>query len=61
MSDIKRDREAILKFQKEIKEMGTSRKAKVMKLGDDPVLDRAKKNGRGAYYWSITLCKSNRS
>ena len=41
VSDIKKNREKILKFQKEIKEMGTSRKAKVMKLGDDPVLDRA--------------------
>ncbi len=41
VSDIKKSREKLLKFTRVIKEMGTSRKVKVMKLGDDPLLDQA--------------------
>ncbi len=41
VGDIKKNREKIMKFRKEIVEMGMSRKAKVMKLGDDEKLDQA--------------------
>ena len=35
ISDIKRSKEAILKFKDKATDMGMSKKAKVMKLGDD--------------------------
>ena len=41
VSDIKSNREKLLKFNMELKEMGTKRDVKVMKLGDDPLLDKA--------------------
>ena len=41
VGDIKKNREKILKFSKEMKDMGMSRSAKVMKLGDDSKLDKA--------------------
>lgn len=41
VSDIKKSRDKLLKFKKDIKEMGTKRKVKVMKLGDDQLLDKA--------------------
>ena len=41
VSDIKKNRDKLLTFSKELKEMGTKRKVKVMKLGDDPELDKA--------------------
>lgn len=41
VSDIKRNRAKLLTFRKELKEMGTKRSVKVMKLGDDPELEKA--------------------
>ena len=41
ISDIKSNRDKLLKFNMELKEMGTKRDVKVMKLGDDPLLDKA--------------------
>ena len=38
---IKKNREKILKFRSKMIDMGMSRKAKVMKLGDDQLLDKA--------------------
>ena len=41
ISDIKRSKGAILKFKEKANDMGTSKKAKVMKLGDDMKHDEA--------------------
>ena len=41
VSDIKRNRTKLLAFRRELKEMGTKRNVKVMKLGDDPELEKA--------------------
>ena len=41
MGDIKKKRKKILEFSSKTVEMGMSRKAKVMKLGDDDKLDQA--------------------
>lgn len=41
VSDIKRNREKLLAFKKKLKEMGTKRNVKVMKLGDDEELEKA--------------------
>ena len=41
MGDIKKNREKILRFQRETIDMGMSRKAKVMKLSHDKKLDQA--------------------
>ena len=41
MGDIKKNRKKILEFSSKMVEMGMSRKAKVMKLGDDDKLDQA--------------------
>ena len=40
-STVSDNREKLLKFNMELKEMGTKRDVKVMKLGDDPLLDKA--------------------
>ncbi len=41
VGDVKKNREKILKFQGEMIDMGMSRKAKVMKLGNNQKLDQA--------------------
>ena len=41
VSDIKKNKEKILAFKKDMAEMGMSSKAKMMRLGDDKQLDRA--------------------
>ena len=40
-SDIKKNRDKILRFQQEMRNMGMSKKAKVMKVGDDEQHDKA--------------------
>ena len=41
VSDIKKNRDKILRFQQEMCDMGMSKKAKVMKVGDDEQHDKA--------------------
>ena len=41
MSNIKTNRAKLLSFKRELKEMGTKRDVKVMKLGEDPLLEKA--------------------
>ena len=62
ISDIKSNRDKLLKFNMELKEMGTKRDVKVMKLGDDPLLDKAvyvwfrQKRMEGvSYFWSTIV------
>ena len=45
ISDIKKNRNNILRFKQEMCDMGMSKKAKVMKLGDDTQPDK------GVYLW----------
>ena len=41
VSDIKKNRNKILRFQQEMRDMGMSKKVKVMKVGDDEQHDKA--------------------
>ena len=41
VSDIKKNRNKILRFQQEMRDMGMSKKAKLMKVGDDEQHDKA--------------------
>ena len=41
VSDIKKNCDKILRFQQEMRDMGMSKKAKVMKVGDDKQHDKA--------------------
>ena len=41
VSDIKKNRDKILRFQQEMRDMGMSKKVKVMKVGDDEQHDKA--------------------